>query len=108
MKAVFAFLVFTSSLMGFLNAEEDKCSEYSISEKTYIDPNQVHFIEDAIYVNIQRLWVQTTAVHVDSNGFYISSFRPVDESSFSWKCGKCGKYNEAFHNFCKKCGNPRS
>lgn len=109
MKAIFSFLVFSSTLISFLNAaEKNSYSEQDVYEKTYIDPNQVRFAERKIYVNVDDLWMQTTAIFVDDNGFYIDSFRQADESSFSWKCSNCGKYNEAYRDVCKKCGEPKS
>ena len=103
MKMILEFLIVAGSLTGFLNARE----ESRISEKTYIDPSQVHLVEGAICVNMNDFWVQTTAVHVDSNGFYIDSFQPFDESSYSWKC-PCGKRNEDYHRYCQRCGRERS
>jgi hypothetical protein len=107
MKTILGFLVFIGSLMDLLNArEEGKCSEYSISEKTYIDPIRVHFIEGAICVNMGDFWVQTATVQVDSKGFYIDSFQPLDESASSWRCAY-GKRNEDYHRYCQRCGQER-
>jgi hypothetical protein len=105
MKAILGLLIFTSGLMGFLNAKEEH--QFS-SEKTYIDPNQVVFIEGAICVHIEDLWVQTAAVHADNNGFYIDSFQPIDEGYYSWRCSYCQKRNENYHRYCQKCGRERS
>ncbi|MBY0529704.1 MAG: hypothetical protein K2P51_05890 [Rhabdochlamydiaceae bacterium] len=100
MKLILSALFFTCALLHADQAE-------SISEKTYISPNHVLFVDGHILVNLNNYWLQTTAVHVDDHGFYIHSFQFVEEAQLSWKC-ICGKKNEGYVYYCKKCGRPRS
>lgn len=99
-------LIYFSLLFGLvqINANES-ISEWIHCEKAYVQSKQIHFVENKIFICLDdNYWMETAAVFADNAGFYINSFKPVDETSYSWVCPKCGKHNEAYRNSCRKCG----
>lgn len=68
--------------------------------KMYIEPNQIQFDENNIYVCINQNWTRTTALYTDRNGFYI-----VDEQG-GWTCPRCNTYNTSPYD-CIRCGYSR-
>ena len=75
--------------------------QQSKQEKRYIDPNNIHFEQKEMYVQLDQNWVVANAVYTDTNGFYIL------ETKGGWNCGNCGKYNEGNNWTCEKCGKRR-
>ena len=76
-------------------------------EKIYVSPAQIYFAENEILINVNDRLICTDSIHVDNVGYYFESSQAIDEKSLSWRCGECGKRNEDYYNYCKKCGHPR-
>lgn len=91
-------------LCGIIHAAEEEDVEYIACEKTYVEPQYIHFFGKNIFVQIQDFWVQIPAIRTDKLGFF---FESMSMSKYSWTCSDCGKHNEAFMAYCKKCGKPR-
>jgi hypothetical protein len=104
MKAIFTLLFF------FCGGVVSPCTEEgAIScEKTYVALKQLHFTESSIFVEIDSIWVQPTALHVDSNGFYFESI--VNEVvPGPWQCQVrgCHHWNKEYVEYCAVCGARR-
>lgn len=69
--------------------------------KTYIDPSNVQFDKNNIYVCVSQNWMQTNAICTDEQGFYI-----IDEQG-GWNCPMCGTYNTSSYE-CRKCDYRRT
>lgn len=69
-------------------------------EKIHVQPNQVYFSQNAIYVNLNNEWVPTEAIHVDAQGLYVT-----DNAIGDWKCPKCYHQNKWYHSRCQNCGH---
>ena len=98
MKRVLFFLAAISALSCGHCSEEptfDSC------EKIYVEPNQISFSKNGIFVYLDNAWLATEAVHSDASGIYVSNF---GHSKFAgWNCPKCGFFNSWLVNQCAKC-----
>ena len=92
---IFALLlsVFCVS-QGFCHERQDRSS----SEKVYVQPNQISFLSDGIFILLNNQRVPVDAISVDSNGVYASSVK------FSRTCPKRGHENKWYANQCANCG----
>ncbi len=104
MKAIFVLLFFFCGMVVSPCAEKESIS----CEKTYVALNQLHFTESSLFVAIDSTWVQPTALHVDSNGFYFDSI--VNEVvPGPWQCQVrgCHHWNKEYIYYCEVCKAPR-
>ncbi len=94
--------------MTYLHASESY--DWIPCEKTYIDPSEAHLMSPNIFVRLEdNIWILAKAIFTDDGGFYINSFKPVDESVLGiWVCKRCGKHNEGYKDSCRKCGALKS
>jgi hypothetical protein len=71
------------------------------SEKTYIQPDQIAFAQDGIYVQIDNQWIPTESIHADACGIYVTEdTRDITH----WICPRCHHENGLFTRRCKNCG----
>lgn len=98
LSLLFSFSFFTLGLF----AEES----FIPCEKTYVHPDQIHFTESSLFVQMNDLWIQPEAIHVDANGLYFNSLQPVPGP---WQCKKreCREWNSEWEDICHKCKTPR-
>lgn len=69
-------------------------------DKVYIEPTQVGFSENKIFVKFDEEWVEIDAIRSDKEGLYIKP--PYFDCG--WKCTRCGTGNEAWRFICRKHG----
>lgn len=89
------FLIFLTLLSPFLlrsNAMEGE-------EKIYIEPTQIGFSQEKIFVELEQGWVEVNTIESDSQGLFII---PPYYSPCGWKCKLCNTCNEFWRFICKK------
>lgn len=104
MRTIFAVFVFFSSMVISLSAEEIiPCNP------TYVTPNQLHFTDSSIFVQIDDVWIQPAALYVDANGFYFNAIRHDEKDTKFWRCQRksCQALNYDWAEYCRKCGARR-
>lgn len=82
--------------------------------KTYIQPDQISISENAIFVQIHDVIIQTESLSSDEQGIYFANAYDEDCGLMQWKCtkrldwppyGPCNTCNWIWYNnctFCKK------
>lgn len=98
-RLLFFFLLFIP-LLSF--AHEDQPRQYPflpkpVEKKFYIEPTQIGFSNNKIYVNFDGDWKSVDAIYADKEGIYIKPFY----FNYPWKCKVCGITNEFFRDKCK-------
>lgn len=106
MKAIFVLLFFFCGMVVSPCAEKESIS----CEKTYVALNQLHFTESSLFIEIDSIWVQPTALHVDSNGFYFDAIFYNEVTPGPWQCPVrgCHYWNKEYTYYCARCGASRS
>ncbi len=71
-------------------------TDFSNTTKIYIDPQNVHFHENNIYVGVNQNWLQTDAIHADENGLYMVDYWMCEYCKYTgskglWTCDSCGR-----------------
>jgi hypothetical protein len=101
MKSKRSFIFFL--IIGFFSASQGFSYEQqgiNRSEKIYVQLNQVSLSENGIYVNLNNEWIPTEAIHLDTEGLYVT-----DNAIGDWKCPKCHHQNKWYHSHCQNCGH---
>ena len=75
-----------------------------LSEKIYLQPEQISISEKGIFVNISNAWFATAAICQDVKGLYVEEAR-IGSEHFTWECRYCHYVNPWYENACQKCGN---
>jgi hypothetical protein len=71
------------------------------SERICVQPDQILFHQNSIFVHIDNQWIETESIHADARGIYITDdIRDI----FHWICPKCGYQNGLFDKRCQNCG----
>lgn len=85
-------------LFSFANGDQPQKSYLRpkpIGEKFYIQPTQIGFSNNKIYVNFDGDWQSVKAIFADKERIYIMpQYSP-------WKCKECSVINEFFRAKCK-------
>jgi hypothetical protein len=81
--------------------------------KTYVKPDQIDFYENAIFVEVNGMMIQTESLNTDAQGIFFVNARS-DCGLGQWKCDKelrrgfyCNACNLAWESRCYACGNKR-
>jgi hypothetical protein len=82
--------------------------------KTYVTPEQIVFHENAIFVQVNGMVMQTQSISVDEQGIFFADARDGDCGAMQWKCVKpivpgipCDRCNWIWHSWCTNCGKSR-
>jgi hypothetical protein len=102
MKYIFLILAATFALSNGYGSEEPR---FEASNKIYIQPNQITFSENGIFVYLENAWHGAKAIHVDSTGMYVNDL--VDRSIWDWICRYCATSNPYWRTTCEGCGRGR-
>ncbi len=98
----FSFFFLFIAICCAVNANEKTIHTLASNiTKTYIDPNNIQFDNNNIYVCVNQNWVQTNAVCKDEQGLYI-----IDEQG-AWKCSYCKQWTDSNPWTCDFCGRRR-
>lgn len=74
-------------------------------EKMYVQPSQIAFERNSIFVQLGNQWIPVASLHVDAEGiFIIQDERETDP--LHWSCPRCKFQNFIGDNKCKRCGWP--
>ncbi len=75
-----------------------------VKSKIYVQPKDITFKDNEIYVFLNQNWVKTNTVYTDAQGLF------VDSSKIGWTCSYCGWYNTDNIYVCEnpRCGRQRS
>jgi hypothetical protein len=87
MKSTRSFIFFL--IIGFFSASQGFSYEQqgiNRSEKIYVQLNQVLLSQNGIYVHLNNEWVPTEAIHLDTEGLYVT-----DNAIGDWKCPNTGR-----------------
>ncbi len=78
--------------------------------KTYVYPEQVHFIENHIVVELEpNMMFLTNALYQDGGGIFIAAKSKEGKdgcSRWEYKCGNCGTCNRILNDYCTNCKYP--
>lgn len=73
-------------------------------EKAYVKPEQVVFEENAIFIILHDLILETDAIYSDAQGFYFTVDQEKrDCKSPDWWCAFCKQCNAYWYSRCPKC-----
>ncbi len=84
--------------LSYAHAQEGPVAK---KDRIYINPKDIAFNNNEMYVSINNNLVQTSAVYSDATGVY------VDQNQISWTCG-CGYHNTTNVWTCDGCGRRRN
>jgi hypothetical protein len=103
-KFFFQLFFLLISITAF--AHEGCMKSRSQPEKIYVQPEQIAFFEQQIWVNLgPENWIPVEGVASDSTGFYALSYEsdPDDVVPGTKKCWNCGATNSLRATTCWKC-----
>lgn len=90
MKKIIAVMIALSfQILAFAD-----CGGAKNSEKTYVSMQNLHFTDDGMFVLLDDVWQQISALYSDEDGFYIAG-QPNPEV---WYCSKCRTYHSCQEN----------
>lgn len=92
MKRLLSLFLLLAPVVSF--AHELKPS-IPVEKKFYIEPTQIGFSNNKIYVSFDGDWQSVYAIYADKKGIFI---RPTYSP---WECKQCGITNEFFRTQCK-------
>lgn len=76
--------------------------------KTYVYPEQVHFIQSHIIVELEpNMMFLTNALYQDGGGIFIAAKSKEGKGKcavWEYKCTKCGTCNGVWVDYCISCG----
>ena len=84
-------------------ASLDDNAEFVPCEKTYIQSQQIEFIDRFIIVNVGNSIIQTSGIFADQTGFYFKDYRKGDCEEGEWQCKICDTCNPYWNTSCKEC-----
>ena len=87
-------------LISFANESHPQIHDFlskPAEKKIYIEPIQIGFSNNKIYVNFEGHWQTVDAIYSDNSGIYIKP----PYFNYPWKCRLCGVSNEFWRQTCK-------
>jgi hypothetical protein len=78
--------------------------------KTYIEPDQILFRENAIFLQIADMLIQTESIKTDDQGIFFETINEEECGRMQWKCIKfiregvrCNTCNWVWEGLCGTC-----
>jgi hypothetical protein len=107
------FVAFCANCLADCNCPEGGV-RFIPCPKTYVKPNQIDFHENAIFVQINDMIIQTESLNTDVEGIFFVNVSERDCGFAQWKCNKkvgpglyCNACNWPWDNRCYLCRNKR-
>lgn len=108
-------LVLLGSSLGIANCECKRLEDsYIECPKTYVQPDQIEFSNNSIFVKLGEWVLQTNSIYQDSAGLFFVNVRDDDCGAAQWKCMRkiskgiyCNACNWVWENSCYLCGKSR-
>lgn len=82
--------------------------------KTYVNPKQIIFLDNAIWIQMNDYIFQTDSIHIDTQGLYFQTIKYSDCGALQWLCTKeiapgspCNTCNPDWYGRCSTCGKWR-
>ncbi len=114
----FRILQLLSSLFILLcvNCFADFCADekFISCPKTYVAPDQIVFHENAIFVQVNNIIMETQSINADEKGLFFANAKKGDCGPMQWKCTKelsrgvsCNTCNWNWNIWCNFCEKAR-
>lgn len=96
-------------ILGSYQGVQDEVNFVSCP-KTYVEPHQIAFYENGIFIQINDLTLETDSINTDGDGLYFERIRDDGCGYMQWKCDKeirkgvaCNTCNWIWHSACTTC-----
>lgn len=100
MKRLITLFFIILPLFSFAHEEVSQGQIYPPKNKEikhYVDPTQIGFSNNKIFINFDEEWHSVDAIYADKEGIYIKS----SYVNSPWKCNTCSIINEFWRSTCK-------
>lgn len=107
MRSGVIFIFFLIKCGVLLSSDDSEKVEFVPCGKTYIQCEQIDFLEDRIFVKIENSTICTSGIHTDELGYYFKDYRKEKNCEHGeWQCIGCKMCNPSWNTLCRKCSRP--
>ena len=97
------FLVLTFTNLAVACQECPEKPEFRPCKKTYVEPFQVAFQENGIFIAYNEFVFQISALYSDTNGLFFQDVKRAKCNLLEWECPRCSACNWFTEGSCYVC-----